>query len=259
MIDFNNLKSIEGLIKLYSSASKPQKFGLIITIGFGLAIALFPYYFGNQTTQSVLREFFAEMSSKDVYHLLLLYASCFLAVIWVVAGISESNFVNKHYEKLTPEPPIQSSFLNLLVILSVSGLIYSSIASVMAYVIIYSLMLPIDIYFRYALADNAEKPIKKAERDKEVNRQILEEFKIYHLRYPMLAVAATRGLLTATAFVFLLISKNYSVPQSEIYEAFSCVLMVLCIAINEIFSWGYRLRLITRSRIYEAVQRQGNT
>ena len=204
MIDFNVLKSAESLIKIYKSTSSPQKFGLIITMGFALAIALFPYYFGNQTTLSVLTNFFSAIHGSDIYHLILLYASCFLAVIWVVAGISESNFVNKHYKKLTPDPPIQAGFLNFLVILSVSGLIYSSINSVMAFVIIYSLMLPVDIYFRYALADSAETKINDAFRMKEVNKLILEEFKIYHLRYPMFAVATTRGLLTAIAFVFIL-------------------------------------------------------
>ena len=117
-------------------------------------------------------------------------------------------------------------------------------------------MLPVDFYFRYALADNAKQPIADARKNKKVDSKILYEFEIYHRRYPMLAVTATRGLLVVTAFIFLLLSKSANGVETIVYEGFSCVTLCLCIIINETFSWGYRLKLIRRSGIYEDINKQ---
>ena len=97
MPNFNDFKILEKLINSYRNMSKPDKFGHIITIGFALAIAFFPYYFGYQTSIDVLKDFFTKIQASNLYHLMLLFVSCLLAVVWVIAGVSETYFIKKHY------------------------------------------------------------------------------------------------------------------------------------------------------------------
>lgn len=231
----------------------------VITIGLVIAVFLAITLIGRENMSIFFQQFSTNITASNPLAIALLTFTCILSVLYIVAGLLELNESNEKFKSYIPAPPQGAWILNIIVCVLVTLLMYTSITNILQYCIIYSVLIFADLYFRYAIANSANVSIQAALKDislkratsnninveYEIKYKMLTELFIYYKKYPFLSIVSVRMLLTISSIILIVIGKY---TNNSSFINFAYISMIYCLVINEIFSWGYRLKLLISLR-----------
>lgn len=187
---------------------------------------------------------YSYIADENLPRLALFFSSCVLASLYFIAGTLEIWINNKHFENYMPAPPVSAHLLNLIVTVIIYTMVYYALFNPNVLIVLYLFLIIFDNLFRFYVADIVTGRlllIKKGLTMEQFLGSKFEELYVYYARYPKWALAINRLLFTLVAMVFM----QLSISKDNIYyEYLACIIMIFCILMNEIFSWGYRFRFI---------------
>ncbi|MEY3788918.1 MAG: hypothetical protein RLZ75_3126 [Pseudomonadota bacterium] len=229
----------------------------VIEIGLISAILFAIIYIGFDNVNVFLHQFGADILDSSTLAKSLFLSNCILSALILIAGIIELNKSKEKFELYVPPPVSGARVLNALICIFIILQIYTSITNIFNYCILYILFILIDCCFRYLIANSVKESITKALKElsnDNISHQqiffdrkyrILLELYVYHSRYPMLSVAIVRLGLSILSIALI----SYGDYTNNIsLNNYAYINMIYCIIINEIFSWGYRAKMLIALR-----------
>jgi hypothetical protein len=229
---------------------------LVVVVGLLAAVLLAIFLIGRDNFNVFFHQFSSDIMGSSTLAIVLFTANIILAVVIVICGLFELNMSKNTFEKYIPEPPEGMWIINIFYAVLLILLIYTSIINILQYCILYIVYIVVDLYFRYstgrAVGAAIENPLRDivlqhADREHlnfESQRKynILLEWFIYFKRYPIGCIATMRFLLAISALVIVFISKY---TQNNELINYAYLNLIYCIIVNEVFSFGYRLHLLS--------------
>ena len=248
---------ISKLLDFFSKLSRKNEdqHVYVIVVGLAAATTLSIFLIGRDNIRTFFQQFSRDIMGSGVLAISLFTANSVLAVLFVIAGLLELNASRDRFAAYIPEPPKGAWILNVLVCILITFQLYTSITNILQYCIVYIVFTFVDFYFRYAISASATKAIegalknilrKKAneehlELDTERQYRMLLEGFVHYRRYPMLCIVIIRMLLAVSALALVVVGKYADMTELDNY---AYVNMIYCIILNEVFSWGYRIKFI---------------
>ncbi|MCX7111176.1 MAG: hypothetical protein NTX45_13815 [Proteobacteria bacterium] len=249
------MENISKILDIIKSLRNNNKHVIVIAIGLSAAIIMAIFLIGQNNVNVFFNQFSTKIETSNALKITLFLSNCVLAALYIISGLLELSESKSKFEAYIPPPPEGAWLLNIILCIIMALQIYTAITNILLYCILYAVLIFIDVYFRYSIANSVNVAIQTALNDLSLSRSnrktknIAEEIKykmifelyIYYKRYPILSISVVRILLTICSLV-LVVFGNLTGKIS--LTDFAYVNMIYCIVINEIFSWGYRLKMI---------------
>lgn len=257
--DLNNVTHHHYSEKAKKESLNEDKHTLVIGVGLIGAILFAVLFIGYDKVGVFLHQFSINILSSSILGKSLFASNCILSVLILTAGVIELNISKEKFESYVPPPVSGANMLNMLICILIILQIYTSITDIKIYCIIYFLFTIIDCCFRYLIANSVKKSIYKALEELLLDNighelifsnkkyRILLELYVYHNRYPMLSVGIVRLGLSILSIILVFQDNN---ENNISLNNYAYINMIYCIVINEIFSWGYRAKMLNTLRFY---------
>jgi hypothetical protein len=241
------------------SRKNEDKHIYVMVVGLASAVILAVFLIGRANVNAFFQQFSTNIMASSIPAIALFIANSVLAVAFIIGALLELNESKEQFERYIPNPTKGAWLLNILVCSLITLQLYTSITNILQYCVLYIVFTFVDIYFRYALSMSIKSSIHRALRDISLKRfssetldletekqySTLLEWFVSYVRYPVLCIMGIRLLLAFSALVLIVVSRYKHNPE---YNNYAYLNLIYCIIINEIFSWGYRMRLIITSR-----------
>ncbi|MEI7868373.1 MAG: hypothetical protein WCI11_10805 [Candidatus Methylumidiphilus sp.] len=231
----------------------------VIVVGLSSAILIGVYLIGLEQISTFFNQFRTDIVASSGLAIALFVSNSILAILCIIAGFLELDLSNEKFKSYVPPPPQGTWLLNIFICVFMTLQLYLSIVNILLYCIVYIVYVFIDTYFRYSISNSVNISIQKALKDlalarstrKNINiedeilyKNLLEVF-IHYKRYPKLCLFSVRILLSILSLGLIFLSKHTSNIE---WNNIAYINMIYCIIINEVFSWGYRSKMLISLR-----------